>query len=177
MKSSAARVATESLRSRAVPTSKSFRIADYPFYRIARVAGLYSVCLERELKPRGMDQPRWRVLMILNEHNPASMGLIAQMAVMKLPTVLKLVQRMTEEGLVRNAPRASDQRVTEASITASGRRALVMIKRVAADVYGRATAKLSLPEIEQLNAILGHVEQNLEVTRREHRLRSTSRTD
>src|SRR5262245_7771463 len=117
MKSSAARTATESLRARAVPTSKSFRIADYPFYRNARVAGLYSDCLERELKPRGMDQPRWRVLMILNEHNPASMGLIAQMAVMKLPTVLKLVQRMTDEGLVRNAPRLSDQRVTEVSIT------------------------------------------------------------
>lgn len=171
MKKNASRAIKDSLQSRAVPTSKSFRIADYPFYRIARVASLYSNCLEQQLKPRGMDQPHWRVLMILSEHNPASMGLIAQMAVMKLPTVLKLVQRMTDEGLVRNAPRLSDQRVTEVSITASGRRALVVVKRVAADVYAQATKELSAAEIEQLNAILGHIETNLEATRHAHRRR------
>lgn len=174
MKKNAARTAQESLQSRAVPTSKSFRIAEYPFYRIARVAGLYSDCLDRELKPRGMDQPRWRVLMILSEHNRASLGLIAEMAVMKLPTVLKLVQRMTEEELVRNAPRVSDQRVTEVSITPRGRRALVVIKRVAANVYTHATTQLSTPEIEQLNAALGHIEANLEATRRAHKRRIVS---
>lgn len=143
------------------PAETSFRIADYPFYRIARVNALYSDCLDRELKPRGMDQPRWRVLMILSEHNPAAMGLIARLAVMKLPTLLKLLQRMVEEGLVRTAPRLSDQRVSEVSITARGRRALVVIRRVAAKVYAQVTADLSPDEIELLNALLGRIETNL----------------
>jgi len=157
-----ARPAAASLQARVIPTSKAFRIVDYPFYRIARVASLYTDCLDRELKPRGMDQPHWRVLMILNEHNPAALGFIARMAVMKLPTVLKLVQRMSEKGLVRSAPRASDQRVTEVSITAAGRRALQVVKRVAAQVYASATAELTPDEVEQLNAILGHIDANLD---------------
>lgn len=143
------------------PASKSFRIADYPFYRIARVAALYSECLDHELKPRGMDQPRWRVLMILNEHNPAAMGVIAELAVMKLPTLLKLVQRMTDEGLVRNAPRLSDQRVTEVSITPRGRKALILIRRVAAKVYSQVTADLSSRDVEAINAMLGRLETTL----------------
>lgn len=161
-----ARPAAASLQARVNPISKAFRIVDYPFYRIARVASLYTDCLDRELKPRGMDQPHWRVLMILNEHNPSAMGFIAQMAVMKLPTVLKLVRRMSEKGLVRSAPRVSDQRVTEVSITAAGRRALQVVKRVAAQVYTNATAQLTPDEVEQLNAILGHIDANLATRKR-----------
>jgi DNA-binding MarR family transcriptional regulator len=161
-------------RSRTSPASKSFQIAEYPFYRIARVAALYSECLDRELKPRGMDQPHWRVLMILNEHNPASMGVIADLAVMKLPTLLKLVRRMTDEDLVRNGARLSDQRVTEVSITPRGRKALVLIRRVAAEVYAQVTANLSSRDVETLNALLGRVETNLSTMRREHKRQTAS---
>src|ERR1700680_1244809 len=127
--------AAHSYRVFADPASSAFRIANYPFYRLARVCALYAACLDRGLKPRGMDQPRWRVLMILSEHNPAAMGLISEMAVMKLPTVVNLVQRMVKERLVRTAPRATDQRVSEVKITAAGRRALVVVKQTASDVF------------------------------------------
>jgi DNA-binding MarR family transcriptional regulator len=156
-------------RSSFSPASKSFRIAEYPFFRIARVAALYSECLDRELKPRGMDQPRWRVLMILNEHNPAAMGAIAELAVMKLPTLLKIVQRMTEEGLVRNGPRLSDQRVTEVTITPRGRKCVEIIKRVAADVFAKSASHLSSREIEVLNGVLNGLEGNLLTIRRPRR--------
>lgn len=143
------------------PASESFRIADYTFYRIARAGSLYARRLERALKPRGMDQPHWRVLMILQEHEPAAMGLIAEIAVMKLPTVVKLIQRMVEEGYVRAAPRLSDQRVMEVCITPQGRRELVHVKRVAAEVYGAAIAGLAPADVAKLNELLGHLERNL----------------
>jgi DNA-binding MarR family transcriptional regulator len=143
------------------PASPTFRIADYTFYRMARAGSLYARRLERALKPRGMDQPHWRVLMILQEHEPASMGLIAELAVMKLPTVVKLVQRMVEEGYVRTAPRLSDQRVMEVGITPLGRRELVHVKRAAAEVYRAAIEGLEAAEVARLNALLGHLERNL----------------
>lgn len=143
------------------PASPAFRIADYTFYRMARAGSLYARRLERALKPRGMDQPHWRVLMILQEHEPASMGLIAEMAVMKLPTVVKLIQRMVEEGYVRTAPRLSDQRVMEVGITPLGRRELVHVKRAAAEVYRAAIEGLEAAEVARLNALLGHLERNL----------------
>lgn len=143
------------------PASTSFRIADYTFFRIARSGSLYSRRLERALKPRGMDQPHWRVLMILQEHEPAAMGTIAELAVMKLPTVVKLIQRMVDEGFVRAAPRLSDQRVMEVGITPRGRRELVHVKRVASEVYRAAIAGLSAADVARLNDLLGHLEHNL----------------
>ena len=144
------------------PGGRAFRIANYPFYRIARVNNLYARCLDRELKPRGMDQPRWRVLMILSEHNPAAMGLIAEMAVMKLPTVVKLVRRMVEEGLVRNSPRARDRRVSDVTITTAGRRGLVVVKRAASVVYAHAAENLGDAQLAALNATLRQVEISLQ---------------
>lgn len=143
------------------PSSPAFRIADYTFYRMARAGRLYARRLERALKPRGMDQPHWRVLMILQEHEPASMGLIAEMAVMKLPTVVKLIQRMVEEGYVRAAPRLSDQRVMEVGITPLGRRELVHVRRAAAEVYHAAIEGLAPAEVARLNELLQHLEHNL----------------
>jgi MarR family transcriptional regulator, organic hydroperoxide resistance regulator len=153
--------AAHSYRVFADPASSAFRIANYPFYRMARVCALYAACLERGLKPRGMDQPRWRVLMILSEHNPAAMGLIAEMAVMKLPTVVKLVQRMAGEGFVRTAPRASDQRVSEVTITAAGRRGLAVVKEAASQVYAQAVEHLGRAQILRLNSVLHEIEKNL----------------
>lgn len=144
------------------PASGEFRIVNYPFYRMARVSNLYAACLDRGLKPRGMDQPRWRVLMILSEHNPAAMGLIAEMAVMKLPTVVKLVQRMVQEDLVRTAPRASDQRVCEVTITAAGRRGVAFVKQAASGVYADAVTGLVRAQLLQLNALLRAMEINLQ---------------
>jgi DNA-binding MarR family transcriptional regulator len=157
---------TDSAHARTSPTSETFQIADYPFYRLSRVVALYTECLDRELKPRGMDQPRWRVLMILNEHDPAAMGLIAELAVMKLPTLLKVVRRMEDEGLVRTGSRLSDQRVTEVSITARGRKSLSLVRKVAADVYEKVTAQLSSADIEALNALLQNLESSLLTLRR-----------
>lgn len=144
------------------PASPEFRIADYPFYLIARVAGLYARRLERALKPHGMDQPRWRVLMILAEHNGASMGLVAELAVMKLPTLFKVVRRMQEAGLVEATPRASDQRFIDVRITAAGRRQLVFIKQAAASAYAEASAGLADDELRGLNEVLKSMAVNLQ---------------
>jgi DNA-binding MarR family transcriptional regulator len=144
------------------PASAHFRIADYPFYRVARANDLYTRCLETALKPRGMDQPRWRTLMILSEHSPASTGEVAERAVMKLPTIVKLLQRMTAEGLVRCAPRASDQRVVEACITARGRRELAHVRRTAAEVYAAAMNGLHRIDVDRLNELLAFIESNLQ---------------
>jgi DNA-binding MarR family transcriptional regulator len=144
------------------PGHAGFRIDRYPFYLVARLGALYDICLESALKPRGLDQPRWRVLMILNEHNPAAMGLISKLAFMKLPTALKLIQRMTEQGLVRTAPLASDQRVNVVTITAKGRRALKIVKQVASGVYRAGIEALSPQEIAHCLALLARVEANLQ---------------
>lgn len=143
------------------PSSPDFRIANYPFYLIARVGGLYTRRLERALKPRGMNQPQWRVLMILAENDGASMGLVAELAVMKLPTLLKVVRKMADCGLVHATPRPSDQRFVDLRLTHRGRRELVHVKGAAESVYAEAVAGLDVGTLCTLNDVLRQFESHL----------------
>lgn len=157
-------VKTVSYRTLSDPGSSAFRLSDYPFYLLYRTANVYSELLDRKLKPLGMDKPRWRVLMTLAEHNSAALGLIAEMAVMKLPTIHKIVQRMEEDGLVTTSPRPSDNRVTEVSMSAKGRRMLVEIRRHASDCFAIGTRSLSDEQLMGLNILLRQIESDLEET-------------
>ena len=82
------------------------------------MAGYYAL-LERALKKAGVDQPRWRVLMILGAKNPSNMSELAERAVIKNSTMTRLIQRMQRQGLVRER---ADARATTASRKFTSRR-------------------------------------------------------
>ena len=81
------------------PLDGDFEMANWPFYWITRVSRRYTHDMEDVLKKIGMDVARWRVLMILNEINPASVSELADHAVIKLSTMTKTVIRMQADGL------------------------------------------------------------------------------
>ncbi len=151
----------KNLKKHAAPTAKDFRLDDYPFYLMAQAWSTYSESMSSVLKSIDMDPPRWRVLMILGEASPSSISAIAQKAVMKLSTITRIVQRMTDEGLVRCAPRPEDNRVTEVFITETGRAALAKVKDVSAKIYTRALEGLSDQDVGRLNEMLRQIQQNL----------------
>ena len=84
------------------PASPDFIKEEFPFYGLARVYGVYTMEMERALKPVGLDIPTWRTLFILNEHGSSSMSEISLHAIAKLSTVTKIVYRMKSEGLVED---------------------------------------------------------------------------
>jgi len=138
--------------SRSDPASSGFRIADYPFYLVNRIAGRYGMYMSAALKAIGMDLPTWRALMILHERSPRSVSEIADQSV---------VQRMKRNGLVRLATRRSDARVTEVAITARGSAAVRRVREVAARMFERSFAGFTEQELQALNRLLGRVLRNL----------------
>lgn len=143
------------------PADPAFALEDYPFFVMAHTSALYNATLAQALAPLEMDQPRWRVLMLLGFKTPSTMSELAQGAVIKQSTLTRIVRRMAEEGLVQAAPRPSDARVTEVAMTDKGRRALGRIQRVLSGVYAQAVRGLSRAEIDRLNATLKHMQANL----------------
>ncbi|MEZ5498654.1 MAG: MarR family transcriptional regulator [Steroidobacteraceae bacterium] len=142
-------------RTRGDPKFTRFRIADSPFYRLARCNGRYVQAMERELKRIDMDIPRWRTLMIVHEHEPSSVSEIAELAAMRLSTMTRVVQRLARDRLVRVAPRESDGRKTDVYLTANGQRAVDGVRHVASDVYRKAVASLTAAEVSELVTLLG----------------------
>ena len=139
------------------PNAAEFRLEASPFYWLTRVSGRYLMDMSVLLRGIGMDVPRWRVLMILSEHAPASISTLSEQAVINLSTMTKIVQRMEVDELVASQPRESDARITEVRLTEQGREALVRVREQGSAVFRRAFGGVDDAEIEQLVTTLRRV--------------------
>lgn len=143
------------------PDDASFAHESWPFYWLTRVVALYLEELQQALKPAGLDVPRWRVLMSLHGQDSASVSEIAEHAIVKLPTMTKIVQRMQADGLVACRPRETDGRVTEVVLTAHGLEARRQAWDIATQVYARAFEGVAGDEVQGLNKLLTRIFDNL----------------
>ena len=149
-------------RRRADPGDPSFELAHSPFYWISRVSGRYVLDMGAALRRVRMDVPRWRVLMILHEHDPASVSAIAELAVIKLSTMTRIIQRMNAEGLVACGPKASDARVTEVRLTAAGTAAMERVRNQASRIFRHAFHDIPDKEMVVFIDVLQRLFENLE---------------
>lgn len=103
-------------------TKSEFHRENWPFYWVTRVTGRYLELLEPRLKKISLDVSRWRVLSCLAEDEQISISEITEQAIVKIPTMMKIVQRMETDALVSMETRASDGRVTDVSLPDKGLR-------------------------------------------------------
>ncbi|TGD94270.1 MarR family winged helix-turn-helix transcriptional regulator [Methylobacterium nonmethylotrophicum] len=143
------------------PESEDFDIRNWPFFGIVQLAGRYHLKLDAMLKPIGMDVPRWRVLMIVSSQGPSSVTEISEIAVTKMSTMAKIIQRMTAQDLVSTRQSPDDARTTIVTITESGREVIQQIRKKVSRLSDRAFDGLSKSELELLNNIVSKIHYNL----------------
>jgi DNA-binding MarR family transcriptional regulator len=144
------------------PADPAFTMAHSPIYWTARVIQRYTRDMDAVLKRIGMDVPRWRVLMILVEINPASVTQLAEHGVMKLSTMTKTVQRLETDGFVATRPRKTDARVTEVTLTAKGRKVVGIVRAQASRIFHQAFEGSNDRDVERLNTLLQRIFTNLD---------------
>lgn len=146
----------------AISASGEFDIERWPFYWLTRFTGRYLHEMEIALKALGLDIPRWRVLMSLRGDKVLSVSEIADNAIVKLPTMTRIIQRMQIDGLVRSRQSASDRRVTEVELTDAGRLAGQQAWGIADAIYSRTFGKIPAEEVTRLNRTLRTLNRNLD---------------
>lgn len=146
---------------RYVPASSDFNYAEFPFYWLARVHGIYQLRLERALKKVGGAIPSWRILLFLKVNGPASISEISTHAIVKVPTMTRIIQRMKKAGLVKATVHATDGRVKEVALTKGGHEMIVKIQQVTERMFARSFQGLSPAQITTLNATLEKLYHNL----------------
>jgi DNA-binding MarR family transcriptional regulator len=159
--SARSRVTEPDAKVRGDPAHAAFRIADWPFYLIARTARRYEMDMEHALRRIDMDLPSWRAVMLLHERSPSSVSEIAERAVIRLSTMTRVVQRLEKRGLVTLSRRAADARVTDVYITPDGERVVEQVRVVASRIYQSAFKDMDASEIETLNGLMLRVFNNL----------------
>lgn len=148
--------------SRHNPASDEFVKGESPFYWIARLNNIYHHRMERAMHKVGADLPTWRTLLILHENGTSSMSEISLHAVVKLPTITKIVYRLQERGLVTTNTSANDGRVTEVSMTPSGEVVLAEMRAATENVFLKGYDGLTPVKIARLNKMLIQLFDNLD---------------
>jgi len=104
------------------PNNSEARFIDtYFLYLLARASHLMSASFHDQLRRRGVQVPVWRVLasLIGSPHGETVTGL-AEVCLLRQPTMTKLLDRMVRDGLVRRDADARDRRVVRVLLTESG---------------------------------------------------------
>ena len=143
------------------PANDDFHKEDFPFYWLSQVHGRYMLAIEKALKKVNMDVPRWRILFTLKEEGTCRVSEIASHAIIKLPTLTKILQRMKEEGLVDTSMRKDDGRVTDVMITEKGIQAVEDIRHATKDLFQQSFKGMTEAQITRLNKLLEQLFDNL----------------
>ena len=137
-----------------ISDGSDFDANEWPFFWLTHATGLYLQRLETGLKSVGLDIARWRVLMCVRPREARGVSEIAELAIVKLPTMMKLIQRMEREGLLRCEQRVSDGRVTDVFLTAAGLEARKSAWRCASRIFSHTFASSDGLDPKQLNTLL-----------------------
>ncbi|SMF67725.1 MarR family winged helix-turn-helix transcriptional regulator [Allosphingosinicella indica] len=143
------------------PSNPEFRLENSPFYLMAHADYKYHEDMDKVLHKHGMSKPIYRIMTVLREHQPASIGALAEAALIKRPTVSRIIDRMIEQGLVKTSPNREDNRITEVTLTPAGQQKLGKLTPIVGRQFARAMEGVSDRDIAYLLQVLHRISQNL----------------
>jgi 3-hydroxy-9,10-secoandrosta-1,3,5(10)-triene-9,17-dione monooxygenase reductase component len=127
---------------------------DYLLYLLARASSLASAEFHAELARLGVPVPMWRILAILSGSEGHPVGEIAARALLKQPTVTKIVDRLQDLGYVVRKPGVGDRRRVLVEITPSGEELVASLIERAKEHEDRLLGAQTPAEAEILKRVL-----------------------
>lgn len=143
------------------PADAEFVLEDYVLYNLVRAAATYNEEMARALKAYKLDTMKWRILMLLDDKSPSSVGDLARRSVTKMPTLTRMLTRMEKEGLIDKRALEGDRRVVEITMTPKAVNTLRMVQSIGQKVFERAFEGVSADEMTAMTGVLQRIRANL----------------
>lgn len=106
---------------------------DYLPYLLQRAGQLLSTRFLRYLTEQGLQGSEWRILVVLADSGPLSVGQLTRLTLLPQPTATHAVGRLERRGDVKRRLDASDGRIRIVALTARGRRCAEKLKAAAGE--------------------------------------------
>ena len=129
-------------------------VDDYLPALLAQASHLISSEFHKVARGHGFSVSEWRVMATLAGGDAISIGRLAQVAVMKQPTVTRMLDRMSQKGHVERLPHDSDRRITLVRITEAGERTVGHLMELAREHEHRVLEPFGLKSAEVLKDTL-----------------------
>lgn len=137
----------------AAPEAEADFVEDYLLYLLGRASTQASAQFHAVVKSRGLSVLEWRVLGQLSA-GPRTVSMLAERALSQQPTLTKVLDRMTAEGLVARLEDAADRRRVYVRLTDKGHRLAAELVPLAREHETRVLAGYSPREAAALKRAL-----------------------
>lgn len=129
-------------------------IDDYLLYLLARASHLISAEFHEQLRRKGVAIPVWRVLASLVGGEGETVTGLAEVCLLQQPTMTKLLDRMTRDGLVTRTQDTRDRRVVRVVMTERGQQMVNELVEAARRHEAEVIARHPVAEAGELKTLL-----------------------
>lgn len=121
----------------------------------------WRTALDRRLRPLGFSHSRWLLLLHLSRNDGCTHRELAQSMGIEAATLVRLVDHMEREGLLKRCGSETDRRVKHLRLSDAGIAAVENIRSYASDLRKEVLAGLSQPEIQAALDVLNSIRSKL----------------
>jgi MarR family transcriptional regulator for hemolysin len=130
---------------------------------VHRTAHQWRICLDRRLRPLGLSQSTWRVLLILQHAcEPQSQNAIAEALGVDGASVVRLIDKLEADGLVKRGFSPQDRRVRLITLTEGGLEKIAPLRAEARQLTRELLSGLDEQELavasKLLTGVLGRLD-------------------
>lgn len=100
--------------------NEMFNLDDCMAFITSRSAKIFSETMEQRLSPYSITRPQWVAIYYIYTSNSITQRVLADKMSVKEPTVVRLIQKMEQEGLLTRFGIAGDKRVKQLHLTKKG---------------------------------------------------------
>jgi MarR family transcriptional regulator for hemolysin len=122
----------------------------------------WRTALDRRLRPLGYSRSRWMALLHISRNDGISHRELAERLGIEAPTLVRLIDRMEGEGLLKRRASETDRRVKHLHLSATGRKEVERIWASAAELRHELLSGLSQAEIKTTLHALHSIRAKLE---------------
>ncbi len=117
--------------------------------------------MAREMRPLDITPEQFAILSLLQERGGLQQREIAELLLKDRPNITRILERMQNKKLIRRETDPKDRRAVRVDLTATGKKLLPKVEKIALDFKKQAYQGLSETELNQLKQTLHHISENL----------------
>jgi len=117
--------------------------------------------LDRRLRPLGFSHSRWLLLLHLSRNDGCTHSELAHSMEIEAATLVKLVDHMEKEGLLKRCASKTDRRVKHLQLSEEGKKVVEEIRTYTSALRKEVLSGLNQPEIKSALEVLNNIRSKL----------------
>lgn len=129
---------------------------------VGETGRLWRYALDQRLQPFGLSQAKWQVLLRLSQEDGLIQKDLATRCGIEAPTLVGLLDRMTEDGWITRRESNADRRSKTVHLTAKAQEGIKQIRTTAAALRRELLAGIAPKDVERCIAVLEQIKRAVE---------------